>query len=151
MPQCQFLFFAVFVFQKSYIGNILGIGQNKAQSSYFPQHEIESKAETEEGKEVATPPGGVGPPWLRHHLVWFPWCPLTSPLRLYKASDAKTLNELAYIHEKLCSAAAIEDEVQGTEVSIPAPYWDGELPPELSPLTPPPSPSPLLSPMMRRE
>jgi hypothetical protein len=30
------LFFAVFVFQKSYIGNILGIGRNKSRSSYFP-------------------------------------------------------------------------------------------------------------------
>jgi hypothetical protein len=111
MSQCQFLFFAVFVFQKSYIGNILEIGQNKARSSYFPRHKIESKAETEEGKEVATPPGGAGPPWPCHHLVWSPWCPLTSPLRLYKASNTKTLNELAYIHEKFCSATAIEDEV----------------------------------------
>jgi hypothetical protein len=52
----------VFVFQKSYTGNILGIGRNEAQSSYFPQHETESKAETEEGQEMATPPGDAGPP-----------------------------------------------------------------------------------------
>jgi hypothetical protein len=62
MPQCQFPVSVVFVFQKSYTGNILGIGRNEAQSSYFPQHETESKAETEEGPEVATPPGGAGPP-----------------------------------------------------------------------------------------
>jgi hypothetical protein len=84
------------------------------------------------------------------------WCgplvhPLTLPFRLYKASDAKTLNESASIHEKFRSAAAIEDQFRGTEVSVPAPYRDGELPPEPSPLTPPPSPSSLLSPMMRRE
>jgi hypothetical protein len=30
------LFSAIFVFQKSNTGNILGIGRNKAQSSYFP-------------------------------------------------------------------------------------------------------------------
>jgi hypothetical protein len=30
------LFSAVFVFQKSYTGNILGIGRNEARSSYFP-------------------------------------------------------------------------------------------------------------------
>jgi hypothetical protein len=30
------LFSVVFVFQKSYIGHILGIGRNEAQSSYFP-------------------------------------------------------------------------------------------------------------------
>jgi hypothetical protein len=84
-------FFAIFVFQKSYTGNILGIGQNEARSSYFPRHEMESKAETEEGQEVATPPSGADPPWLCHHQVWAPWCPLTSPLCLYKASDMKTL------------------------------------------------------------
>jgi hypothetical protein len=61
MSQCQFLFSAIFVFQKSYTGNILRIGQNEAQSSYFSQHEIESKAETEEGPEAATPPGGATP------------------------------------------------------------------------------------------
>ena len=35
MPQCQFLFSAVFVFQKSYTGNILGIGQFEDRRSYF--------------------------------------------------------------------------------------------------------------------
>jgi hypothetical protein len=29
------LFFAVFVFQKSYTGNILGIGRNKSRTSYY--------------------------------------------------------------------------------------------------------------------
>jgi hypothetical protein len=29
------LFSAIFVFQKSYTGNILGIGQNKSRTSYF--------------------------------------------------------------------------------------------------------------------
>jgi hypothetical protein len=43
MPQCQFLFFAVFVFQKSYTGNILGIGRNKIQSSYLPDTKTESR------------------------------------------------------------------------------------------------------------
>jgi hypothetical protein len=56
------LFPVIFVFQKSYTWNILGIGRNKARSSYFPPHETESKAETEEDQEVATPPGGAGPP-----------------------------------------------------------------------------------------
>jgi hypothetical protein len=62
MPQCQILFSAIFVFQKSYTKNILGIGRNEARSFYFPRHETESKAETKEGHEVATPPSGTGPP-----------------------------------------------------------------------------------------
>jgi hypothetical protein len=54
------------------------------------------------------------------------WCgplvrPLTSPFCLYIASDTKTLNELASIHEKFHSAASIEDQFRGIEVSVPAP------------------------------
>jgi hypothetical protein len=75
MPQCQFLFSAIFVFQKSYTGNILGIGRNKSQTSYFPDTETESKAETEEGTEVATPPGGTGPPLVAPAMVWAPRAP----------------------------------------------------------------------------
>jgi hypothetical protein len=63
----------------------------------------------------------------------------------------KTLNGLAFLPEKFRNTVAIEDQFQGIEVFVPAPCWDGELPPEPSPSTPPPSPSTLLSPMMRRE
>jgi hypothetical protein len=62
MPQCQFLFSAVFVFQKSYTRNILGIGRNKSQSFYLPDTKTESKAEMEEGQEAAAPGGGAGHP-----------------------------------------------------------------------------------------
>jgi hypothetical protein len=104
-----------------------------------------------------------GGPGGSHTTWWCPpsgragvWCgplvhPLTSPFRLYNPSDAKTLNQSASIHEKFRSTAAIKDQFRGTEVSVPAPRRDGELPPEPSPSTPPPSPSTLLSPMMRRE
>jgi hypothetical protein len=95
----------------------------------------------------------VAPPplWPRHHMVWVPGRPLTSPFRLYIASDMKTLEESASIHQKFRSAAAIKDQFRGTEVPVPAPCQDGELPPEPSPSNPPPSSSPLLTPMMRRE
>jgi hypothetical protein len=151
MSRCHFLFSAIFVFQKSYTENILRIGRNEAQSSYFTVTETESKAETEEGQEAATPGGGVGPPGRATR-----WCgplvhPLTSSFRLYILSDAKTLNSPIAVHEKFRSAAVIEDQFQGTKVYVPAPYRDGELPLEPSPSTPLPSSSPLLSPMMRRE
>jgi hypothetical protein len=55
MSQCQFLFSAIFVFQKSYTGNILGIGRNKSQSSYLPNTKTESKGETESSQEAAAP------------------------------------------------------------------------------------------------
>jgi hypothetical protein len=35
--------------------------------------------------------------------------------------------------EQFRSAAAVEDKFWGTEVSVPAPSWDGEVPPEPSP------------------
>jgi hypothetical protein len=82
MPQCQFLFSAIFVFQKSYIVNILRIGRNKSRSSYFADTKTESKGETEKGQEAATPWGGAAYPWLRQALVWAPRRPLTSPFRL---------------------------------------------------------------------
>jgi hypothetical protein len=55
-------FLLFLVFQKIYTGNILGIGRNKSQSSYFSRHETESKAETEGDQGPATPYGGVGQP-----------------------------------------------------------------------------------------
>jgi hypothetical protein len=58
------LFSDVFVFQKSYTGNILGIGWNKSRSSYFSWHETESKVEMEGGQRAAAPWGGVAYPWL---------------------------------------------------------------------------------------
>jgi hypothetical protein len=62
MPQCQFVFSAVFVFQKSYTKNILGIGQNKIRISYLPDTKMESKGETESDQEAATPWGGAAYP-----------------------------------------------------------------------------------------
>jgi hypothetical protein len=55
------------------------------------------------------------------------------PLRLYKASGWKTLVESAILQKEFCSCATAIDEFRGTEVSIPAPYWDREVPPKPSP------------------
>ena len=151
MPQCQFLFSAVFGFRKATQEIFSELDETKAEVPIFPGAKTESKPETEEGQGLATPPPGAPPldrAWLGcgalGHL-------LTSPFRLYIASDAKTLNHQASVHEKFRSAATITDEIRGTEVSVSAPCRDGELPPEPSPSTPPPSPSTLLTPMMRRE
>jgi hypothetical protein len=50
-----FLFSAIFVFQKSYTGNILGIGRNESQSSYLPDMKMESRGETETDQGAAAP------------------------------------------------------------------------------------------------
>jgi hypothetical protein len=61
MPQCQFLFSAIFLFQIITEGNILGIGRNKSRSAYFLQMFTESKGETETGNEPTTPGGAAAP------------------------------------------------------------------------------------------
>jgi hypothetical protein len=55
------------------------------------------------------------------------------PFRLYKASGQKTLGESAIFQKEFRSSAAAVDKFQGTEVSVLAPYRDGEVPPEPSP------------------
>jgi hypothetical protein len=55
------------------------------------------------------------------------------PLRLYKASGQKTLEESAKFPEQFRSAAAVEAKFRETKVSVPAPCRDGEVPPEPSP------------------
>jgi hypothetical protein len=55
------------------------------------------------------------------------------PLRLYKALGWKTLGESVKFAEQFHSAAAIEAKFWGMEISVAAPYWDGEVPLEPSP------------------
>ena len=62
MPQCQFLFSVVFVFQKSCTGNILGTQGNKSRSSYFHVTKTESEGETKTSHMVATPGLGAASP-----------------------------------------------------------------------------------------
>jgi hypothetical protein len=55
------LFSAVFVFQKSYTGNILGIGQNKFQNSYFSWTKDEDQKRAGGGLGASLTPGRHGP------------------------------------------------------------------------------------------
>jgi hypothetical protein len=56
-----------------------------------------------------------------------------TPLHLYKASGRKTLRESVKFPEQFRTSATAADEFRGTEVSIPAPCRDGEVPSEPSP------------------
>jgi hypothetical protein len=161
MPQCQFLFSAVFLFQKSYRGNILGIGRNEARTSYFSRTQDKDQRRAGGGPGTNHTKGWRTP--LARATTWCggPGPPLTPPLHLYKAFRHQTLNQSVFFEKEFYSSAAATDKFRGTEVSVPAPCRDGEVPPEPSPSTPsppppspstsPPSPSTLLSPMMRRE
>jgi hypothetical protein len=54
------LFSIVFVFQKSYTGNILGIGRNKFGNSYFSRTEDGDQTGAGEGPEAGHTTGGRG-------------------------------------------------------------------------------------------
>ena len=62
MPQCEFLFSAVLGFRKVTKEIFSELDETKAEVPIFSDTSTESKAETEEGAEVATPPLGAGPP-----------------------------------------------------------------------------------------
>jgi hypothetical protein len=145
MPQCQFPVFCYFCVPEKLHRKYSRNWTKRSPKFLFPPDTRQSPKKSRRRARKWCPPGRAT---LR---CGTPWYPLTSPLRLYKASDTKTLNRSVFLPEKFCSAVAIEYQFRGTEVSVPAPGRGGELPPEPSPLTPPPSPSTLLSPMMRRE
>jgi hypothetical protein len=124
------LFCAIFVFQKSYTGNILGIGRNKSQSSYFSWHETESKAETEGGREqprhrVARATPGRATRWCGP-LVH----PLTSPFRLYILLDEKTLRPELFSRKHTASCHRHRREIRRVQKLFLAPCRRGESPPE---------------------
>jgi hypothetical protein len=128
------LFSAVFVFQKSYTGNIIGIGWNKFRNSYFTRTKDEDQTGVGEGPEAGHTTGGRDPALGRAHPLWgHPGPLLTTPLRLWEASQRKTLKESAKFLEEFRSSATVEDKFQGTEVSVPAPCRDGKVPPGPSP------------------
>ena len=62
MPQCQFLISAIFLFQKSYTGNILGIGRDKNQRAYFyrDKTEVRERDEVEHQGGLTYPRRGLG-------------------------------------------------------------------------------------------
>src|SRR3954463_7461097 len=102
-------------------------------------------------------PGGQTPP-RRGPTLARAWvasgptrAPPTPPLRPYIPCFGKTPGTREKIHEKFRSRRHRRSKIQGTEVSVPAPCRDGEVPPEPSPSTPPPSSSPSLSLLLMRE
>jgi hypothetical protein len=99
----SFLFSAVFMFQKSYTGNILGIGWNKSQSSYFSRSVTESKAETKGSQEAAMPPHGAGHPMLCQGQVWAPGPPPEAALPPIYSPWWENLKAPINFHETYCN------------------------------------------------
>src|SRR3954453_21227501 len=63
MPQCQFLFSAVFVFQKSCTGNILGIARDKLPVPYNHVTKTVLEDDLRGASQVARPQPGAARAW----------------------------------------------------------------------------------------
>jgi hypothetical protein len=124
------LFSVAFVFQKSYTGNILGIGQNKSQSSYFSQHKTESKAETGGARgqphhRVARPAPGP-----HHQVVGPPSPPPDAALLPIYSPQRETLSPDQFSRKHTARRRRHQREIGRVQKLFPAPYRRGESPPE---------------------
>jgi hypothetical protein len=134
------LFSAIFVFQKSYTGNILRIGRNKSQSSYFSRSMTESKDETEGSQEVATQHMARAIPRLHQGQVWAPGpLPDTALLPIYSPrwENLKAPNQFP---RNILQAAVVVDARSGGSRSSsrdPAKEGNHRRRPSSSPCLPP--------------
>jgi hypothetical protein len=128
MPQCQFPIFCYFVFHKKLHMKYSQNWTTRSPKFLFSPDMRRSPKKSRRGAR-RWPHHRVVPP-IGHATTWCgpPWCPLTSPLRLYKAFDAKNLNQSAFSQINFRSTTAIEEQFWGIKVSIPTPCRDGELP-----------------------
>jgi hypothetical protein len=96
----SFLFFAVFVFQKSYTGNILGIGRNKSWTSYFSRIRVGIQSRDGGGTWPGHTLGQRGPGPGRATRGWAPLVHLLMPpFCLYIPLDRKNLKPRLIFHE----------------------------------------------------
>jgi hypothetical protein len=107
------LFSAVFVFQKSYTGNILRIRRNKSRSSYFSRHETEAKAETKGGSRqphhrVARPTPGPC-----HQVVWPPGPPPDAALPPIYYPRRENLKPSINFPQNILQPTAVVDAISG--------------------------------------
>ena len=84
------------------------LDNSKAEVPIFPDTSTESKAETEEGAEVATPPLGAGPPLAAPAWCVGPlWPPSYSPSDLWKLPGKIRLQELVSSNSKNISCVSL--------------------------------------------
>jgi hypothetical protein len=133
------LFSAFFVFLKSYTGNILRIGKNKSQSSYFFWHKTESKAETEGGSRqphhrVARPTHGP-----RHQVVRPPGPPPDIALLPIYSPRRENPKDPIKFPENILQAAVVDARSWGSRSSSQHPAGEGNhhRRPSSSPCLPP--------------
>jgi hypothetical protein len=121
------LFSAIFVFQKSYIGNILGIGRNKSRTSYY----LTKLPEDRRGD-------GGGATWRPHHRAVRPApgpCPLVvrppwptcdaAPLPIKTPRREKPKDPDQFSRNTSRSAVAVDPRSGGSRRSSRHPTGEG--------------------------
>jgi hypothetical protein len=150
------LFSAVFVFQKSYTGNILGIGRNKSRTSRYLTKLPEDRRRAGGGARGRPHHEGARPrPWSRRPMVRSPWSTpddAPSPIRSLGMENPK--ENRRFSQNSSAAPPPSKTNFGGQKSLFRHPAGTGKCPrshPHRSPSPSPPSPSTLLSPMMRRE
>jgi hypothetical protein len=120
------LFSAIFVFQKSYTGNILGIGRNKSRSSIFSDTRRSPKQRRREARgqphhRVARPS-----PWPRHHVVGPPSPPPdVALLPIYSPRRENPKDPINFLENILQATAFVDARSRGSRSSSQHPVREG--------------------------
>jgi hypothetical protein len=126
------LFSSVFVFKKSYTGNILGIGRNKSWTSYYLTRLPEDRTGDRGGPQGGLTTRGRGPAPGRAALWWgHPGPPLAPPIRLYRPLDGKNLKTRSILQKHIAIRRRHRPEIGRVQKLFPAPYRRGKSPPEV--------------------
>jgi hypothetical protein len=132
-------FSAVFVFQKSYTGNILGIGQNKSRTSYFYQALRRPKMRQRGARGWPHHRGARPSPWPRPPMVSPPGpSPDDAPSPIKTPHREKPKRQIIFHRNILQAAAVVESRSGGSRSSSRHPAGEGN--PCRRPSTPPWSP-----------
>ena len=151
MPQCQFLFSAVFGSRKVVLRIFSELHETKGQVPIFPTRSRSPKDRRRAATRWPPHPLARQGPQARREVRWAPrdsTDAAPSPIYFSRRENPKIFS---HIPRRVPQRRRHRRQVSGDRISVPARRRDGELPPESSPSTPPPSSSPLLTPMMRRE
>jgi hypothetical protein len=123
------LFSTVFVFQKSYTGNILRIEWNKSQTSRNSPKLPENRRGDGVGPQGAHTTGRCGPGLGRAPYVWDRLGSLlTIPLCLQRPRDGKNLNTRSIFQKHIAIHRHRRPEIGRVQKLFPAPCRRGESP-----------------------
>jgi hypothetical protein len=112
------LFSAVFVFQKSYTGNIFGMGQNKSRTSYFYGSFAKSEDETKGGRGRPHPRAARPRPGPRHQGLRSPGPPPHAALPpIYSPRREKPKHPINFPRNLLQAATVVDARSGGSRSS----------------------------------